>query len=246
MIVNGKGLKYWSYKDSRGHIGESGQLYIAKDGNGRSCLVKTQPADVTNEFVAHRLAKLMGVPTSNAFLIDNNGNIEVGITYEKDFKRASVQDLLLLSDENQFLVDFMAYMALMDLLLIDDNLQLAFSHGKLYSFDYAISFCMDDLTYGAMCIVNDHQLLFDRFRSNFQFGRRCVEAINLLERKSEAGKRILQEAYIDTYVRFLHINPEKLRLIWNDLYAVFPPVVADFYRTCIEDRMKALNSMIDL
>lgn len=153
MIVNGKGLNYSPYADSRGHVGESGQLYIARDGKGRSCLVKTQSADVTNEFVAHRVAKLIGAPTSNAFLIDNRGNIEVGIVYEKDFKRVSVQKLKLLSDEDRHLADFMAYMALMDLLLIDDNLQLALSHGKLYSFDYVISFCMDDLTYGAMCNV---------------------------------------------------------------------------------------------
>lgn len=143
------------------------------------------------------MAKLIRVPTSNAFLIDDRGNIEVGIIYEKDFKRVSVQELKLLSDEDRHLADFMAYMALMDLLLIDDNLQLAFSYGKLSSFDYAISFCMDDLTYGAMCIVNDHQLPSDHFRSNFQFEKRCNEAINLLERKSEAGKRILREAYIE-------------------------------------------------
>ncbi len=246
MIVNGKGLIYSPYADSRGHVGESGQLYIARDGRGCSCLVKTRSADVTNEFVAHKVAKLIGVPTSNAFLIDDRGKIEVGINYEKDFKRVFVQELKALSDEDRRLADFMAYMALMDLLLIDDNLQLAFSHGKLCSFDYAISFCMDDLTYGAMCTVNDHQLPFDHFQSNFQFGKRCDEAINLLERKSKAGKRMLRETYIDTYVRFLYIDPEKLRLVWNDLNAVFPPVVADFYRTCIEDRMKALNSMIDL
>lgn len=112
MIVDGKRLEYCLYKDSRGHYGESGQLFIAKDGKGRFCLVKTKPADVTNEFVAHKVAKLMGVPTSNAVLIDNRGNIEVGITYENDFQRASVEELSSLPDEERHLSDFMAYMAL--------------------------------------------------------------------------------------------------------------------------------------
>lgn len=98
----------------------------------------------------------------------------------------------------------------------------------------------------AMCIVNDHLLPSNYFRNDFQFSKRCDEAINLLDRKSEAGKQVLRETYIDTYVRFLYIDPEKLRLVWNDLNAAFPPVAADFYRTCIENRMKALNSMLEL
>lgn len=244
MIVDGKRLEYCLYKDSRGHYGESGQLFIAKDGKGRFCLVKTKPADVTNEFVAHKVAKLMGVPASNAVLIDNRGNIEVGITYENDFQRASVEKLRALPDEERHLSDFMAYMALKDLLLIDDNHQFAFSHGKLYSFDYAISFCVDDRTFGAMCILNDYHIPSTNFRNNFRFGNYCYKAIDLLECTSDESKKFLQDAYIDTLLRFCHTDPAKFQPIWNDLNAAFKPVIADFYRTCIEERMKTLNAML--
>lgn len=71
MILNGKKLKCTPFTDSRGHYGESGQLHIAEDIRGTKFLVKSNPADVTNEYVVHRLARSIGVPTSDAVLIDN-------------------------------------------------------------------------------------------------------------------------------------------------------------------------------
>lgn len=128
--------------------------------------------------------------------------------------------------------------------LIDDNHQFAFSHGKLYSFDYAISFCVDERTFGAMCILNDYHIPSTNFRNNFRLGNYCYKAIDLLERKSDESKKFLQDAYIDTLLRFFHTDPAKFQPIWNDLNAAFKPVIADFYRTCIEERMKALNAML--
>ena len=66
MILNGKNLKKLPFTDSRGKSGASGTLYIAEGPQGRKYLVKSKPVDVANEYVAHNLAKLIGVPTSDA------------------------------------------------------------------------------------------------------------------------------------------------------------------------------------
>lgn len=72
MILNGKYLKRIPYRDSRGTYGTSGQLYIAEDIKGTRFLVKTKSVDAANEYVAHRIAKLIGVQTSDAVLIKEN------------------------------------------------------------------------------------------------------------------------------------------------------------------------------
>ena len=79
MILDGTKMMKTLFQDSRGHSGESGQLYIYEDENGAKYLVKHKPLDVANEYVAHRLAMLLGVPTSDAVLILKNGKFAVGI-----------------------------------------------------------------------------------------------------------------------------------------------------------------------
>ena len=88
MILNGKKLKYRPFNDPRGKPGTSGQLSIGTDSNRNRYLIKRKPMDVANEYVAHNLAKLIGVPTSPAVLVKDNDSVFVGIAYEKDFKRA--------------------------------------------------------------------------------------------------------------------------------------------------------------
>lgn len=75
MILDGTKMMKTRYMDSRGHSGEAGQLYIYKDVDGAKYLVKHKPLDVANEYVAHRLAMLLGVPTSDAVLILRTANL---------------------------------------------------------------------------------------------------------------------------------------------------------------------------
>ncbi len=82
------------------------------------------------------------------------------------------------------------------------------------------------------------------FKQALRLGNYCCEAIDLLERKSDESRKFLQDAYIDTLLRFCHADPAKFQPIWNDLNAAFKPVIVDFYRTCIEERMEALNAML--
>lgn len=147
MILNGKYLKRIPYRDSRGTYGTSGQLYIAEDIKGTRFLVKTKSVDAANEYVVHRIAKLIGVPTSDAVLIkENNDDVSVGIKYEQDFTRVSMYDFrgseryknseILLNgeqikhapeyklkypDDSPFLADLMAYMCFRHLIVLEDN-----------------------------------------------------------------------------------------------------------------------------
>ena len=89
MIINRKCLKNKKlYKDNRGESGFSGQLYTLETSDGVKYIVKTHLVDVLNEYVAHNVAKIIDVPTSDAVLIVNNKNnvdVDVGIVYEPDF-----------------------------------------------------------------------------------------------------------------------------------------------------------------
>ena len=93
-MIDGNDLAFTPYKDSRGNSGSSGQLSIGTAKTGKKYLVKSLPADVVTEFVAHRLATIIGVPTSDAVLIRNGKNVVVGIEYLEDFTRISMDDFL--------------------------------------------------------------------------------------------------------------------------------------------------------
>ena len=172
MILNGKNLKKLPFTDSRGKSGASGTLYIAEDPQGRKYLVKSKPVDVANEYVAHNLAKLIGVPTADAVLIKDGNCVHVGIEYKSDFQRVSGDDFLgtevydeddeaptyygnalftspvvteaKYPDDDPFLAELMRYFSFSDLIVLHDGPQLAFAGGHLISFDYAESFFMEE------------------------------------------------------------------------------------------------------
>ncbi len=77
MILNKKDLKRLPFKDSRDHSGTSGKLYIAEAPDKSRYLVKSKPMDVANEYVAHSLAKQIGLPTSDAVLIKGRSTVSV-------------------------------------------------------------------------------------------------------------------------------------------------------------------------
>ncbi len=145
MIINRKYLKNKKlYKDNRGESGFSGQLYTLEASDGVKYIVKTQLVDVLNEYVAHNVAKIIDVPTSDAVLIVNKNNVDVGIVYEPDFNSINA-NVFLGTEDSPLLADFMSYMALRNMLLIGDNIQVAIARNRLISFDYAEAFCFSEL-----------------------------------------------------------------------------------------------------
>ena len=251
MILSGKTLKRIPFSDSRGESGMSGKLHIAEADDGTKYLVKSNPVDVANEFVAHKLAKLIGVPTSNAVLIKTGNSVKVGIVFEPDFKRVPWDDFLgteeyeddmingevyktplptvpKYPDDDPFLAEFMAYLAFRDLIVIEDNAQLAFAGGHLISFDYAESFYLMENTFNkllrgaglshAVGLFAEHQFLESGYRYALEFLHR-------------PNTSFLHNAYLAPVYAFEDVD---FQPIFDDLDAVFPPLVSAFYAACFE------------
>ena len=190
MLIDGKGLEYKPYKDSRGENGFSGQLYLTESG-GRKYLIKTGKADVITEFAAHRLAMLIGVPSPDAVLIVRDRNVYVGIEYLDDFKRISMDDFLgteeyetipiimngkpletvkivaaKYPDDSPLLADLMKYLAFREMTVIEDIPQLALSCKRLVSYDYAEAFYLDDNSIIRMIATGDISYPLHLFKSH--------------------------------------------------------------------------------
>ncbi len=242
MILTGKKLKNTLFRDSRGHYGESGQLHISEDIRGTRFLVKSKPSDVTNEYVVHRIARLIGVPTSDAVLIETNGFVEVGIIYKRDFRHVSLDDFVgdaNYPDDSPYLADLMAYLALRDMVAMGDNHQLAFSGKRLISYDYADSFYMHDSLLGAIQMVNDISLPVSTFANQLILGRGYLSAIRILQRPNTD---FLLNAYLDPIVKFQEVD---LTQILADLNELYPPVVPAFYMACFDEIRKAYDEMAE-
>lgn len=242
MILNGKKLKNTLYHDSRGRHGESGQLHIAESRNGKKYLVKSNPADVTNEYVAHKVAMLIGVPTSDAVLIQTGDLVEVGIAFEPDFKRANLDDFIgdtNYPDDSPFLADVMAYFALRDLIVLDDNPQIAFAGGRLISFDYADSFYLSDPVLSTMEITHDISLPVHVFKNHLMLFHHYRSVRQVLQRPDTD---FLFDAYFNPILNFQDAG-NNLQPILDELREVFPPVVPAFYEACFEETRKAIKEL---
>ena len=252
MILDGKTLKKTVFKDSRGESGFSGKLYIAEAADGTKYLLKSQPADVANEFVAHRLAKLIGVPTSDAVLIKEGNKISVGIVFEPDFQRVPWDDFLgteeyeeeepiLLngeifkiplpsvpkySDDDTFLAEFMAYLAFRSFIVLEDNVQLAFAGGHLISFDYAESFYLTENTFAGLLRGGSLSRPVGLFANHLSLENGYRFALEFLHRPDTD---FLLDAYLAPLFSF---NEADFQPIFDDLDAVFPPTVSAFYAAC--------------
>ena len=231
MILDGKKLKNIPFRDSRGHYGESGQLHITEDARGTRFLVKSKPADVANEYVAHRIGRMIGVPTSDAVLIEHKSHVETGIVFEKDFRRAKFSDFIgqdHYPDDSPYLADLMTYLSFRSLIVLEDNPQLAFAGDRLISFDYAESFFVTDSVFEAMQITGNTDFPVARFRERLFLRNGYRSSLEVLKR---TGSDYLLDAYLDPVFNFQEAD---LQPILDDLAVVFPPVIPAFYRACFE------------
>ena len=231
MILNGITLKYTPFRDSRGETGMSGKLYLAKAPDGTRYLVKSNPMIVANEYVAHNLAKLIGVPTSDAVLIKDGSLVRVGIKYEEDFKLVSMDDFIgadKYPDDDPHLAELMAYMAFRTLIDLEDNPQLAFARGHLISFDYAESFYLTDLTFSGILKGGNLSHPVSLFASHLSLELGFRIATEILRRPRSD---FLLEAYLAPVFAFQEAD---FRPIFDDLDAVFPKALSSFYRACFD------------
>ena len=247
MLIDGKGLEYKPYKDSRGENGFSGQLYLTESGS-RKYLVKTGKADVITDFAAHRLAMLTGVPSSEAVLIVRNRNVYVGIEYLDDFKKISMDDFLgteeyeiipiimngkrlepakiaemKYPDDSPLLADLMKYFAFREMTAIEDVPQLAISCNRLVSYDYAEAFYLDDNSITRMIATGDISYPLHLFKSHLHIVGSLSSNLKVIRRPET---EFLSEAYFSPLYDFLDSDYQP---IIDDLSEVFPHIIPQFF-----------------
>lgn len=261
MIIDEKKLQYTPFADTRGESGFSGRLYIGKDDHGIKYLVKSNPVDVANEYVAHNLAKLIGVPTSDAVLINDNNSVKTGIVFENDFQTVSWNDFLgtvqqknkyeingklyeppvvteaKYPDDDPYLAEFMAYLAFRNLIILEDNVQLAFSRGHLISFDYAESFYLVERTFEGLLKGRSLSHPVGLFANHLFLKNAYKHALEFLHRPDTD---FLRDAF---YAPIFAFQEADFWPIFNDLDAVFPPYVSAFYGACFMFVIKEIEKL---
>lgn len=268
MILDGAKMKKTPFQDSRGHSGESGQLYIYTAPDSKKYLVKTKPLDVANEYISHQIAKIIGVPTSEAVLIKENGKLSVGIEYEDDFQRANMNDFYgtekyasddipicvggrcikpvevteaKYEDDAPLLAEAMAYLAFRYLVAMEDNIQVAFAHGHLISFDYTYAFNLtEDAFDGIMC---GNELFFNnavRNFNNYLFILHGYKSSLELLRRPNTDR--LFDAYFDPILDFYNMDFNEL---FAELRQVFPRTVVNYYAACFQLINRQIAGIID-
>ena len=240
MIIEHDKLKYRPYIDKRGIIGTSGQLYIAENNDGMSYIVKSSPVDVLNEYVAHSVAKAIGVPTSEVVLIRNGKIVDVGIRYETDFERISMDDLIggdntKYPDDSPYVADVMKYLAFRQLISLEDNPQLAVSDGRVISFDYAESFSMTEYILNLMINVEDISAGMRSFLFSLVTTDNYNKSLEIIKRPDIP---VLHDAFYGTIKEFKKAD---FMPIINELDEIFPPVVSVFYEMCFVETRKRLS-----
>lgn len=258
MIINSRKLRNkQKFIDPRGESGMSGQLYTIEDADGVKYIIKTKLVDVVNEYVAHKLAQIIEVPTSEAVLISNtNKRVYTGIVYEADFRHVGVNDFWGLEeypendlqipvngvimphikvkemkypDDSPFLADVMMYQSFRRLIALDDNEQIAFSRGRVISFDYADAFSLSERNLSNMLYSSDISEPFYAFSRNLFLKSGYEYAIVDLRR---ADSDFLRNAYYTPMKKFLEADFTPLI---EELDSIFPPAIPAFYIVCFNE-----------
>ena len=224
-------------------------------------LVKSGKADVINEFVAHRLATIIGVPSSDAVFIkcgnnsknrNNSKNVQVGIEFFEDFTRVSTDAFLggvgydegknvaeiKYPDDSPLLSDLMKYLAFRQMIIMEDNPQLAMSNGRLVSFDYAESFHLSNISVDRMIYTDDVSNPLQLFKSYLTFKGSLQSNLKVIHR---AESEFLSEAYFAPLYEFLDAD---LQPIFNDLAEAYPLVIARFFSEAFEIVKKEMLGLI--
>lgn len=100
MTYDSSAFTYTLYHDSRGEPGMSGQLLLAtsRDDGTRYLVKHIVDKDIGNEYLAHKLALALDVPTTDAILIGPSKHFilpyAVGIEFIDGFKQFNSDDLI--------------------------------------------------------------------------------------------------------------------------------------------------------
>lgn len=203
--------------------------------------------------------------TSDAVLIKDGNSVHIGIEYESDFQRVSGDDFLgtevyeeddapvyvgskihepsvateaKYPDDDPLLGEFMAYLAFRNLIVLEDNPQLAFAGGHLISFDYAESFFMEEGPFNGLLNGRGLSNAVGRFSSHLFLNNGYRNALEALHRPDTD---FLCDAFIAPLYAFQEAD---LQPIYNDLDEVFPSMVSTFYANCFEIARKEIENLL--
>ena len=236
MIYSENDFRCDPYKDSRGSAGESGNLLLG-ELNGKQYLIKhTIASDVTNEFVAHKLALSLGVPTTDAILIKKKKrssrfveNYAVGIEVAEGFQRANL-DHFVGQDDSPYINDLMRYMAFRRMICLEDNVQLAYSNGRLISFDYAESFNNGEFSYKIMILSGDGRNAVTSYLNGISSLTSAYKSTIAIMKLNDT--KVKCDAFYYPIYKF-HEEKNKIQdTVLPDLIEAFPNVITSFYYSC--------------
>ena len=235
MIISTDGLDYVPFADPRGLTGTSGQLHLVDVPELGTLLVKSaRPADVPKEYVGHKVALAIGVPTSDAFLIRHDGKMEVGMTYERDFTEIELPSFTSAAgrfpDDSPLFPDLLAYIPFHCMIRVSDYPQLAISGGRLVSFDYGRSFALSDARYDKIISEGDYSLPLEKFKTKMPaewvgygpFTRRLL------------GRKETDELRKAFYAPVREMRQADFAPVLAELSECFPPAVHDYFKSVLD------------
>ena len=133
------------------------------------------------------------------------------------------------------LADLLAYLSFRRMIVLEDNVQLAMSGGRLISFDYAESFYLTEQTYGGMLYSNDCSWPLHLFTNNLRIEGALSSDLEVLR---WPVTKFLEDAYLAPAFAFLDAD---LQPILTELAEAFPPIVPEFFRRCFDELERELT-----
>lgn len=142
-------------------------------------------------------------------------------------------------DDNPHLAELIFYLAFRNLVVMEDHTQLAFSHGKLISYDYALSFYLTEELFNDLMRGNRKALpqAVRLFANHLSIEKGYKDAIEILHRPNTD---FLIDAYLNPIFAFQEadFNP-----LFDKLGEAFSSTVVDFYATCFALIKKAIEKL---
>ena len=219
--------------------GQSGSLLIGTDEQGQRYIVKhSYPHNAANEYVACWLAKKLGVPAPNAYLLSPNKAFRCGYAVAIEFLDLELFDKAAAPYPD----DLIAQFALSSLIVLDDMIQLNVAGGHVVSYDFSESFCMSNMNLILMHLrsINRRQgqeeaySILRRLLASFSRRLNLVDFdIPDLAREFNLDCNKMREGMIAVAKRTLLITDEEIEEMSVELENLFPMEVAVYYEECI-------------
>ncbi len=244
-MLDSSTLSYASFADNRRsqnpsfEEGQSGMLLIGTDEQGQEYIVKhSYPHNAANEYVACWLAKKLGVPAPNAYLLSPNKAFRCGYAVAIEFLDLEPFDKAAAPYPD----DLIAQFALSSLIILDDMIQLNVAGGHIVSYDFSESFCMSNmnpiLTHldradrrqgqeGAYTILRRLLTSFRRHISLVDFN------IPGLAHEFNLDCDEMREGMIEAAKRTLLIADDEIEEMSIELENLYPMEIAVYYEECI-------------